>query len=493
MRPVVPAAYVRQSVDHLQGIADQIADCQALAGKLGWPRPTVYADNDQKASKGRPRPAYTRLMADIRAGRVDGLLFTQSTRIIRHPRELEDFIDLLETVTIPDLLETVTIPVESVRSGTYDLTTADGRFMARQYGILAKREVELLAERMRRRRQQEAVDGKPHGPVGYGWQRKDGKNVLHPVESAVVRDVVRRILSGESIASITRDLNEKGVKPPPRNTLWVRSTVRLIANRASNAGLRVHKGKVVGAFVHCEEIITEDEYIRLLAILKDPTRRTHKTNTHKHLLSGIARCGVCGRPLHTIPGSSRRAPTYACRESECYGVRRQMKHVDDLIVGLVCSRLSRPDATEVFVEADNRDLLAEQQTLRAKLDYAADQYADDLIDGNQLRRITERLRPRLEKVETQIAQSSTHVGLADLATPNIREHWDTIPLDRRRAVIKLLFEDVRILPRKPGQSTHAFDASRVAVKWKQVDAVRRSAHGLAEEPLRSEQRSTRRR
>jgi DNA invertase Pin-like site-specific DNA recombinase len=64
------AVYLRQSKDPHDdklAISRQRKDCVALCEARGWTW-TEYVDNDRSASTGKPRPAYQRMLADIRAG-----------------------------------------------------------------------------------------------------------------------------------------------------------------------------------------------------------------------------------------------------------------------------------------------------------------------------------------------------------------------------------------------------------------------------------------
>ena len=73
-----------------------MADCELLVERRGWRVAEVYIDNDVSAYSGRVRPEYRRLCDDIKAGAVAGLVAWHTDRLHRHPRELEDFITLIE-------------------------------------------------------------------------------------------------------------------------------------------------------------------------------------------------------------------------------------------------------------------------------------------------------------------------------------------------------------------------------------------------------------
>jgi DNA invertase Pin-like site-specific DNA recombinase len=92
------AAYLRQSKDQNGtglAVARQRKDCLKLCCERGW-EVTEYVDNDVSAYSGVIRPAYTRMLADIEAGKVDAVVVWDLDRLHRRPIELEHFIDLAD-------------------------------------------------------------------------------------------------------------------------------------------------------------------------------------------------------------------------------------------------------------------------------------------------------------------------------------------------------------------------------------------------------------
>src|SRR6266851_1067495 len=157
------AIYVRISQDRAGaglGVARQEEDCRALCERKGWQVARVYEDNDVSAYSRKPRPEWRQLLADISAGRIDAIVCWHVDRLTRSPRELEDVIDLHDTRGVN--LATVT--------GQMDLSTSQGRMVARMLGSAARHEAEHKAERQARERRQKALAGQPHssGTRGYG-------------------------------------------------------------------------------------------------------------------------------------------------------------------------------------------------------------------------------------------------------------------------------------------------------------------------------------
>ncbi|MGK5112805.1 recombinase family protein [Geodermatophilus sp. CPCC 205506] len=458
------AVYCRISDDRRGeglGVERQRQDCAALAERNGWNVVRTFTDNDLSAYSGKPRPQYAALMAAVEAGQVDVIAAWDPDRLHRSPAELETFITAVERAGVA---------VHTVQAGEWDLTTANGRLHARMLGAVARHESEHKSERVRRALQQRAESGRSHGRRAYGWSREhalDGtvREVIEPAEAAVVQRIANALLAGESLRSVTAALNAEGV-PSPTGKPWGKNMVRALVLRERNAGLRVHRGGVVGEGVW-EAILDRGRWEQLRAVLSDPQRRTSTGTAAAHLLSGIARCGVCGATLRVA--QNRGVPSYRCSADGC--VIRRKADLDDLIVGLVTARLARPDAVGLFAVGDSAERSAaveEAERLRGRLDHAADQYAEGAIDGRQMERITAKLRPMLADAERR-ARVVDPAPLLDGLTgaSDVAAAWNDLPLSRRRAVVHTL---MAITVSRTRQGARAFDPEAVTIEWKGAGA-----------------------
>ena len=438
---------VKEPEDEGLAVERQVRDSLDLCDRLGWTVAETYRDESKSAYTGKARPEYERMLTDAQAGRVDAIVCWSVDRLTRHPRELEEIIDLYTSHHVA--LATV--------GGEINLGDPDGRMVARMTGVIARSEVEKMARRIRREIQQRAERGLPHGPRAYGWDRVDGQDVLNEAEATVVREIAQRLLSGESVKAVTESLNARRIPPPyghrptkdgrPRE--WSRVTVRAVVLRERNAGLRRHQGRIIGRAAW-EPIFDEEAFYRLRALLSDPTRKVTTGSAYRYLLTGIARCGRdnCGAPVRVILGprsrngkrEKRRA--YVC--SRCHGISRDQERVDRLIEKMTIEFLASPKARAVFRPEPDPLKIAEANRLRAKLDDLARQFARDEITGSQLTEATKLVRPRLRVLEDETRPAP--VDLSDLATPDIAKRWKGIPLERRRAVVDFLW-DITLLPR----------------------------------------------
>jgi len=428
----------------------------------GWAVVEVYVDNDRSASRfaTKAREDWPRLVTDLGDGRLDVLVFWEPSR---GSRELEMWAGLLNACRRRSVL----VHVTSHRH-TYDLTNPrDWRSLAED-SVDSAYESEKASQRVRRAMAANATVGRPHGRHAYGWQRlydpetgRSSGDVIDPDEAAVVREIAARIIGGDSLRGIVTDLNGRGVLSPT-GKLWGKQMLRHVVQRERNVAQRIHHGQVVGKG-EWEPILTLGQWEQVRAILADPQRKTTTSTTAAHLLSGIARCGVCGGPIRA--SMNRTVPSYRCAERSC--VSRNRRDVDAFVTAVVVERLARLSAADLAQpeeQASIRLAAEEAAQLRARLDLAADDYADQKIEARQLARITARLRPRIEAAEAR-ARTVDDSPLLDglIGREDAASAWAVLSLARRRAVVDLLMT-VRVLPARQG--ARSFDPATIEITWK---------------------------
>jgi hypothetical protein len=157
--------------------------------------------------------------------------------------------------------------------------------------------------------------------------------------------------------------------------------------------------------------------------------------------------------------------SYVCQTG--YHVRRSRPDLDDLVTRIVVARLALPDAATALARDDgqqSREANERASALRARLDLAADSYAEGNIDARQLTRITAKLRPEMEQWERTARAATTAPDLRDLAGPDIAKRWAGLPLARKRAVIDLLV-DIKVDRARHG-GLNAFDPESIRIEWR---------------------------
>ena len=439
------------------GVARQEADARKLCADRGWTVVDVFCDNDKSAyDRRKPRTRYRALLEAVDAGRINVIVAWHPDRLHRQTRELVSFIDLINDHDVA---------VETVTAGRYDLSTPAGRMNARIVGSVAEYESEHKSERIRRKLEANAATGRHHGGSRpYGWC--EDRVTVNPAEAAAVTEAAHLILAGESMKAVANALNAAGYLTSTGRP-WRDVTVRTMLLRPRNAGLRIHHGQVVGDG-QWQPILSAEDFHQVEAILSNPSRNTNPGRDGRvHLLSVLARCGVCDGPMvvgKSKPYKGKSKRIYRCRAAH---VSRDMAAVDDLVSGTIVERLSRPDAAELLAEPDRADharaAAHRVRELQDRLHDAAEAYAAETITLAQLTTINATLRPKLEAAQTESASPSRVQVLGDLAgAADPAAVWDRLSPARRRAVVDLLVE-VRILPTPSGPR---FNPDAVEVVWR---------------------------
>ena len=462
------AIYARISADvegKSLGVQRQLEDCRKLAADRGWPVGAEYVDNDVSAFSGKPRREYTRMLADLQSGARDAVIVYNLDRLHRRPVELEEFVALCEHVGVSQVA-TVTADI--------DLGNDDGLFMARIFAAFAAKESGRKSARVRRKLLQNAEQGLPHGsvrPFGY----EDDKITLRESEAAVVREMVDRYLAGQSVKSLTVWLNESGIAPAVA-TSWHTPAVRQILCSGRIAGLREHRGQVIGP-AKWPAIITPAERDRVLARMA--ARSVTKTRAARtYLLSGMLRCGRCGNRLfsqarHVNPDN--RVRRYVCLKGPDHGGCGRLtvvaEPVEQLLTEAVLTRLDSPQLAEVLAgkSSPNHDvaaLAALVEADQARLDEVAGLYAEGAISAREWIAARDPITNRIQQARRDIAEATDTSEVYELAGTGgaLREQWPDLDLERQRAIIKSILDHAVIAPGTPG--SRSLDISRVQPYWR---------------------------
>ncbi|MFC5140325.1 recombinase family protein [Actinomycetospora rhizophila] len=460
------AIYARISRDRVGaglGVDRQRDDCRALAEQLGWTVVAEHTDNDLSAYSGKPRPGYRALLDDLRGGRANAVVAWHTDRLHRSPAELEEYVSVCEAGAVP---------THTVKAGPLDLTSPSGRLVARQLGAVARYEVEHAIERAKSAKMQAARAGRFRGGRrAFGFEA-DGMTVRES-EAVVVREVADRVLAGESVRSIARSLNDRGITGT-RGGAWTGAAVRDVVLKPRNAALVEHQGEIV-ASAQWPAIVPEETWRAVRVVLEDPGRTQVRDHARRWLLSGLALCGRCGAPVRIGSAGTNKAhakPYYRCSGPRMH-VSRVAEHVDELVGALVVGRLSRDDAVELLAEGaaagdDPAALYTDANAVRARMDELAEKFAEGAITARQLTTGTESMRSRLEDLDRRIGLAWSGSALDGLAgAQDAAQRWQELPLERRRAVVDALMV-VTILPGQAGRKSggHYFDPETVKIEWK---------------------------
>jgi site-specific DNA recombinase len=456
----VAALYCRISQDRAGdalGVDRQRQDCEALAERRGWTVGEVFVDDDRSAYSGRVRPGYNRMLEGLKAGRFGALVAWHPDRLHRSPLELESFIDLVNATGVA---------IATCSAGEYDLATAAGRMTARVVGAVARHESEQKSERIRRQREQAAQAGSPHGGGrrAFGYD-PTGANVVES-EAIVIREAASRFLARESLRTIARDLNERGI-PSASGREWTIISLRTMLAGPRLAGLRVFRGEVVGAGTW-PAILTREEHDRIVATLGNPRiRRRGRPPTS--LLGGLLVCGRCGGKLHHSRRTSGER-RYACAVSPgnrgCGGLAIQAERTEQRVTEAILYRIDSPAMRRALTRPRKNTTAVDPTVIESELETLAAASGRGEITVREYLAARGPLEERLRRARESLEAEQGMAALAPLlgAKTDVRAVWENLQRDgrRARAVIDALIDRITIAPAN-GRS--AFDPKRIEILW----------------------------
>ena len=407
--------YVRQSTrsqvrnhkesQRLQyGLADR-------ARELGFTKVvTIDDDLGRSGSGNQERPGFARLLTAVCDGSAGAVFALEASRLARNSRDWHHLVDLCA------LTETLLVDAD----GVYDPRQLNDRLLLGLKGSMSEFELGLLRQRAREAFEQKVRRGYALWELPVGFVRTEEylieKTPNRQVQEAVSL-VFKKFMEFGSARQVVLWCHEEEIRLPVvkpgtggREVLWQLPTsgrVRQMIRNPCYAGAFaygrtapntvIHEGRArstsrckkpieqwkVLLIDHHSGYISWQEYLGNLSILeKNVARGGGETSSGaakagSALLSGLLRCGRCGRKLHVgYSGKNGRLPRYVCNggrvdrgSSSCLsvgGVR-----LDPVVVETVLAAI-QPAGVEAAISAADR-LTRQDDERRKALELALQQ------------------------------------------------------------------------------------------------------------------------
>jgi site-specific DNA recombinase len=321
-----------------------------------------------------------------------------------------------------------------------------------------------ISLRARRAQAAAAAEGRPNGRCPYGYQRlydphtgRLVKQAANPVEAAVVETLFERLYNGHSLRAIRRHFEREGIRT--RNGKpFSEHVLREMALNPAYAGWRVHSPGHPHRARRLEDttryeaawpaLVARSTWLAVYHRLTAPERRTSKPGRGKHLLSMIAKCGVCDGPLaasYRSYGSrgNNKVRTYQCHAATHVRVLADM--LDAYAEEAMLAWLARPDVHSEWTRdtgANDRleQLRTELAEARVELDQLRAAATDRRITVETLLAVEPALAERVTALEAQEADLTIPPGLQPFLNPaeDAATAWRNAPMSARRELARLL-------------------------------------------------------
>jgi site-specific DNA recombinase len=433
------AIYCRISKDDkgdALGVKRQEKECRALAKSKGWHVADVLTDNDRSAFNGERRAGYDALLEGLRDDRYGAVVAYKLDRLTRSGvRGLSKLLDVLDGRPLACVHDAI------------DTSTAMGEGIAGIMASMGRQESENIGTRMRSKKTELAEAGKPAGGARAFGYEPDGMTVIED-EAKALRAAAKAVLKGASLTSVARGWNAEGVKPPQsKKGTWTATQIRSVLTNPRHAGLRAHRGEVIGPAAW-PAILKPETHERLKAVLASNPRPPER---QRSLLTGLVRCGLCGATMHRSKVNGE--PVMRCnRVDGCGKVSIKADPVEEHAIKILMTfdtvgfakvlegREPDDDSADYAAVAEDRD----------QLDELARQYAARRFTMREWLSARHEIEQRIDAAEKRIARRDRQG--ADALRPYagkagaLRKAWPKLNRDKQRAVLAAAIEAIEVQP-----------------------------------------------
>ncbi len=293
------ALYARVSTEeqaqHGTSLEGQIQRCQALAEQLGATEMRSFVDAGISGAD-ITRPGLQSLLAAAKANEIQAVVCLDPDRLARN---------LSHQLILTDQLESIGVELHFVQFERRP--TPDGRLLYAIRGAIAEFEAHKIRERTRQGKQQRLREGKAVTGtqiLGYAYDRKRKGFVVDVAEAAIVRAVFA-MAPQMSTQAIADALNSAGLHAKGGGEFSQSAVYGILRNPTYLGRMSMLKGQ---GSISMPPLVAREAF-DLAARALAARRRRPAGHGRVYVLSGVARCAICGR---AVTGSGGSRPYYAC-------------------------------------------------------------------------------------------------------------------------------------------------------------------------------------
>lgn len=411
----------------------QIDNLTEYCKKRGYKIVDHYTDEGISGAKPPlKRPALKRLIDDVKAGKIDIIIFTKLDRWFRSVQEY---------FKVQEILEKHRVEWKAIHED-YDTTTANGRMAITIFLAIAQNEREKTAERIKvvfehKRKNKEACFGGPHRPLGYMKQEIDGvmRLVKNPEEQQMVQDFWDCIIKYNNVCKAAKLVNE---------VYGVRRTHKAWTNLMQR---EFYCGRYNGIEDYCEPYVTREQWLAVQAAR--PIKSTQENRVY--LFSGMINCPECGAVLCSTFSKDKKGVAYQgyrCRHTalkHCsWGHRvselKTEKYLLDHVKELINTEIDRVEAEKKKPKPKPKSNVAalKEQLRRLNVTYMAGAKADKeyLEEAAELKAMIAKAEDEAPPVERNLEH------LKDFLADDFRSRYNSMDAENRRRVWRSIIKEI---------------------------------------------------
>lgn len=480
MRAVIYARVSSDRQDVDLSISAQLKAVREYAAKNGYEVVREFVD-EVETGRSTGRPAFQEMVSMARRANkpFDVILVWKLSRFARN-RE--------DSIVHKKMLKRRGVQLISITEPFDD--SPMGNLMEGMIEIIDEFYSANLGREVNRGMQESASRGnyvKSYVPYGYrkvkvsdGYKERP-KLVPEPHEAQIVVRMFQQVLEGKGLKEIVKGLNSEGIASP-RNKKWIKTTIHQILTNETYTGTLVWGKKNIRNEppVVTENawpaIIDKDTFSRVQATLRgrSPAYLHPRRTASRFLLSGIAKCGHCGKAFVGHNAKGGKVSYYVCGtlmkqgSNSCPAKYVNANHFEGVVIDKIKEYILTTENLTELVRLVNEELDASTVEYHEKLNAITHEMAEvtrkldnlyNAVETGQLElsdlapRIKEQ-RQRQEslrnaKTQLELEISDKRVYLADMQAvteyiKDIQKLLEESSLAEKRSFIKSFVQEVKV-------------------------------------------------
>jgi site-specific DNA recombinase len=461
----VVGSWIRVSTDFQvdsESPEHHILRAQMYAESKGWHIKEVYRLDAISGKSIMDQPETKRMLADIRSGRITGLIFSKLARLARNTKELLDFAEIFRQANA-DLISLA----EAI-----DTSTPAGRLFYTLIAGMAQWEREEISSRVAASVPIRARLNKPLGgvaPFGYRWI--DGKLVIDETEAPVRKLVHELFIEHKRKGTVASILNKQGYRT--RNGMLFSDTSinRLLTDPMAKGQRRANYTKSMGdgkrwtrkpeeewVIVPCPAIVSEDVWNEAYGILERQHVTKKPAKKPVHLFTNLIVCKNCNSKMY-IPSKSRR---YIC--SACHQSRIDAQDMEEIFYEQLKSfLLTKEHLTSYLSKADDsiarkmeqlKTLSHELKKVREQMDKMLDLHLSGEIGKEGFGNRYNPLNEQAQQIAVNLPQLQAEIDFLNMQRLNsdhvqseaqsLYDRWPELSIDAKRSIVEEITDSITI-------------------------------------------------
>lgn len=409
-------------------------------------------------------PETKRMLADIQAKKITGLVFSKLARLSRNLKELTEFSQIFGS-NHADLISL---------DEAIDTSTPAGRMFYNIMGSLSQWEREEIANRVAKSIPIRAKLGKPLGgeaPYGYKWVNK--KLELDATEAPVRKLLHDLFAEHKRKRTVANMLNEKGYRTRNGSMFSDTTIDRLLKDPAAKGLRRVNYTKSSGlnkkwelkpkedwVFQEVPRIISDELWEKCNAILDAISNSKTKVRKRTiHLFSSVLAC-ECGGKMYM----RSKSPKYVCKDCK---TKIGPEDLEEIYHSQLKSLLFSETELEKHLQAEQSQigdkkklievLVAHIQKLHTKIKETFELYHEGKIPKDAFESYHKPLYDELKQKEVTLTETQSYVdGITVQSLSNeqvlhdardLYNHWSKFTNEEKKAIIEAITENIIISDR----------------------------------------------